>query len=422
MKIKISNIVEYLFLGSCLLLTNIPQYLSIPFLSKGWNCRYIVFAFAVLSAILYLQNCVGLKTKTKKYCVILWLYFPIMLIGLLLEYMFASYTYDESIFDSIIASINFYYIFFIPVILYTFENHNGIYSLFERLNKISMFILVIYFTAYFLYLILRLNVFGVPIRFNNIRLNTPFFFGILLIYNFWMFIQFKSKKNLILAILILLFVFIMSGTRMEMLACVGGLLFCFVSKKRSVQTQFVLMIALLVLIGILYVNGIFDSFLASFKEGSSEYLSTKIRMEAIEYFNGFFNKNPFFGMGFLRAGINNSWDTIIYGYWDKYVFSDLGLYGFILKTGFCSLLLIGIPLIRILYLFVVSQRKATANNYSALLSGLLAYFLLCQISLSFTDVQRGLVLPIIWAVFEYCVYNEKLRSLNHEEFKKQNYL
>lgn len=411
MKIKISTIVEYLFLASCLLLTNIPQYLSIPFFSKGWNCRYIVFAFAVLSAILYFQNCVGLKTKAKKYCVILWLYFPIMLVGLLLEYLFASYTYDASILDSIISSINFYYILFIPIILYTFENHNGIYSLFERLNKISIFVLVIYFTAYFLYQILGLNVFGVSIRFNSIRLNTPFFFGILLIYNFWMCIQFKSKKNLIMAILIALFIFIMSGTRMEMLACVGGLLFCFISRKRSVQMQFITMIALLVIIGILYINGVFDSFLASFGEGSSEYMSTKIRMEAIEYFQGYLNENPFFGMGFLRAGIRGSWDTIIYGYWGKYVFSDLGIYGFILKTGFCSLLLIGIPLIRILYLFVVSQRKNTANNYSALLSGLLAYFLLCQISLSFTDMQRGLVLPVIWAVFEYCVFNEKNKGV-----------
>lgn len=415
MKVRISTLMEYLLIISCFLLTQVPYYLSIPVLSDGWKSRYIIFVMAVVLYLCYIQNIAGIRNKTRKMCKSLWIYMVFMLIGLIGEYIFVLIKYNIGIINSFVASINFFYILFFLILIYSFVIHDGIYVMFERLNNLSVFVLLVYYVAYFLYKLAGINIFKVSIRFESVRLEAPFFFGILLIYNFWHYIQYRTKKNLWMFIFLAFAVYVMSGTRVEMLACTGGLLLCFLTKRKSTGKQFFLIVLLFILVGVLFNLGIFNSILSSFGETSNEYLSTKIRLEAIDYFNGYLKNNPLFGMGFLRGGINNSWDRILYGVNGKYVFADLGLYGFVMKTGLCSLLLAGIPLIRLIYLFLVSQMKNRVGEYSVLLAGLFAYFVICQVSLAFTDVQRGLVLPIIWALFEYCTYQNRENGIKRSK-------
>lgn len=413
MKVRVSTIIEYLLIISCFLLTRIPEYLSIPILSDGWKSRYIIFVIALMICLFYLQNIAGLKNKTKEMCKSLWTYMLFMMIGLIGEYIFVLKRYNIGIINSFVASINFFYVIFFVALIYSFVIHNGIYTIFERLNNLSIFVLLVYCFAFFLYKLVGLNIFKVSVRYGSVRLDAPFFFGILLIYNFWYYIQFGKKKNLWMFVLLALAVYVMSGTRMEMLACTGGLLICFLAKRKSMGKQFLLIVVLFIAAGVLLNLGVFDSIISSFGESSSQYLSTKIRLEAIEYFNNCLEQNPLFGMGFIRGGVNSSWDRILYGPRGKYVFSDLGLYGFIMKTGLCSMLLIGIPLVRLIYLFFISQTKKRTGEHSALLAGLFSYFVICQVSLAFTDIQRGLVLPIIWALFEYCNYQSSERGINN---------
>ena len=72
-----------------------------------------------------------------------------------------------------------------------------------------------------------------------------------------------------------------------------------------------------------------------------------------------------------------------------------------------SFVIVGIPLAQIIYLlFRIFSLKSSEIKYYylPLLTEIITYIAIFQISLSITDIQRSILLPFIWSFFEYINY------------------
>lgn len=397
------NKIKFIILGTVILFlmsTNFSYIIPIPGLNDVGNWRFLCLIVSLFGFFYYV---IFTKKLIKKYFNrnLVYLYSILFFLGMTTLFIYSTSKYNQSIFDVLISSEGQFYVFLVFVFVYIFSK-TGVDKFFNKLTNVTWFLLIVYFIAFVIYSLAGINIFNVGIRYNHLRLDPPFFAGVVFIYNLYRAFTHKDKKSFLFVIVYMIYLFTLTGTRMEMIASLIGAVSTYVYSKKGSSKKFFLFIGIAFLLSAAYSLGMFDFIINSFDVSSENGLSTSIRLLAIEYFMDFYNNSPFTGMGYVRGGVNSGWDRILYGVNGKYVFSDVGLLGFYLKTGVCSLLLIGIPIIRVFYLFF----KAAAdkkNIYSCFLVGLFTYFLVCQTTLAVTDVQRCLLLPLIWGVFEFCV-------------------
>lgn len=408
MKASLSKIIITVLLIYSLLSTSCISFVSMaPIIGDLGNWRFLIFVFSILSFVFYITNKFRFRTYTKK-CIHFFDYYAFAFwVCMLIISLWSMNKYGESILDIIITSEGQYYIFLVPAFIYVFFRNKNEEIIFEKLNILLVIVITIYVFVNVLYLVASINLFNLASRFGHLRFDPPAFGGIILIYNLWLCLTRKKIKPLLIFCYYLIFLFTMSGTRMEMIASISAVVVTILVIRKGVGPQMIFIIALSFAIAIMSQHGIFDIIIQSFDTSNSLGVSTRVRLEAIEYFTSIYTKNPLFGMGYVRGGVNKNWDYILYGPVGKYVFSDLGLYGFYLKTGMFSFVFAGIPIIRIIYIFIcicISRAKKYNEKMIPLLAGLVTYMIICQISLSITDIQRSIMLPIYWAFFEYVYY------------------
>lgn len=406
MTVTYTDVISFFFFLYCLMGTSFATLVKkIPVIGDVGNWRFLMLVFAFIVCVFYSINKFNFRKYTRTCNRWYSAYVIIFLLCMCVLSVWSMNTYGQSIFDVLIASEGQYYVLLLPAFMYVYFRTDNLSKLFQILNYLLILILLLYGFATLLYMTTGSNIFGVSIRFGHLRLDPPFFAGILLVYNLWNYLLNHSKGSLVIALLYIIYLILMSGTRMEMIASVAAVIMTILVTKKGLGWQSLLVFALGVGIAIANSMGIFDLILESFSETSLTFgVSTRVRMEALGYFSSFQLEHPFVGMGYVRGGINSAWDYILYGPYGKYVFSDVGLIGFFYKTGFLSLLIVGIPLARIIYLFckMCNLKLRNYRNYILpLLAGIIAYIAICQISLSITDVQRSMLLPFVWSLFEY---------------------
>ena len=406
MTVTYTDVISFFFFLYCLMGTSFATLVKkIPVIGDVGNWRFLMLVFAFIVCVFYSINKFNFKKYTRMCNGWYSAYVIIFLLCMCVLSVWSMNTYGQSIFDVLIASEGQYYVLLLPAFMYVYFRTDNLSKFFKILNYLLILILLLYGFATLLYMTTGSNIFGVSIRFGRLRLDPPFFAGILLVYNLWNYLSNHSKASFVIGFIYLIYLFTMSGTRMEMIASVAAVIMTILVTKKGFGWQSLLVFALGVGIAIANSMGIFDLILESFSETSLTFgVSTRVRMEALDYFSSFQLEHPFVGMGYVRGGMNTAWDYILYGPYGKYVFSDIGLIGFFYKTGFLSLLIIGIPLMRIIYLFFQTWKSGQRNNKNSFLpvmAGTIAYIAICQISLSITDVQRSMLLPFIWAFFEY---------------------
>lgn len=409
MKIKISNLYSIVICLLCFAMTDKLSILPIPFINNIWNWRFACFLLGCITFFSFFGNVWNINGKSKPYFKVYKFYIPFFFLAMIILFVYSMQSYNESIYDVLIASMGQFYVLLFPAIIYIYIKEDGIEDFFELLNKMLIIVVLLYVFANILYLGSGINIFKVSLRYGHLRFDPPFFGGILCLYNLWKYIIDRKRYNLFLVIGYLLYLFTMSGTRAEMISLVVALILEVLIFRKNIDNQIIVIAITIIAITIANYCGLFDRIIDSFGQSSDLSLSTSVRMEALEYFKAIQKKTPLVGMGYIRGKVKLSWDNILYGPYDKYVFSDVGVLGFFYKTGYLSFIIIGIPFARIIYLYIktiIKRSKNKLNQCNALLTSIFVYFSICQVSLSVTDVQRSLLLPIVWATFEYIAYKK----------------
>jgi hypothetical protein len=159
------------------------------------------------------------------------------------------------------------------------------------------------------------------------------------------------------------------------------------------------------------LSGTFSSFFDSFSVDSEEASSTTARLNAIEYFKTFIDRNPFLGMGIIRpytAELTLIWS----GPFGTAYFDDLGLLGGFYRMGILGLSVMVIPLLRMSYLTYKLWRLKAKEAYTLL--GVVVYLLASQTAQNYLDFQRAVIASFYWAIIEYLYYKNKEMVKNED--------
>ena len=413
LKIKVKGFLVFLICILFVFTQSIIGTLPIGKLGDIGNWRVLTLVFSIAILIMYICNKYRFYERTVYYCKVYPLYISILIIALLILLVFSCKEYNQSILDVIIAQQGQMYIFIMPAVLFILDDEQGkgFYKLMEALNVSLIIFILIYVLLNSIYEIVGINIASVSTRYGHLRFDPPSFAGIVVLYDIWQLMRTKKQKYKVCILMYFAYMFLMSGTRMEMIALsiAAGIEILLFRRKFHKQVLVVFFIG--IVLAIATAQGIFDSIIGSFSETSDLALSTSIRIAALEYFKYFQESHPLVGMGYIRAGIEPSRDAILYGPFGKYIFSDTGLLGFFYKTGWFSLVLIGIPLFRIIHL-AIKNIKNMKYQYASYMAGIVCYILICQISLAITDLWRAMLLPLVWGIIEWLTRKGTILEIN----------
>lgn len=327
-----------------------------------------------------------------------------MVVVILITVIISIYSirkYSENIVDVYVCSMPFLMFFMTPLLAYLMRKDP------VSMRKVLRMLVVIGVSTSVMILIQGLcSDFGIPyvlpgsfrIGFRNGRIrvgvtNIGRFGTIFMLYKFIV----GGKRRLLYGLFAALGVFVLvyyGQTRMDMIslaACAVAMLFFAGSKKPIYRV--LLIVAFIVFLFYDYA----DVILESFSEKSDKGASTIARLGAIDYFYSVFKEDPLMGMGFIRprnAYLRRIWT----GPRGVFYFSDLGALGHLMQYGIIGVALYILPLARMIYITIQLLRRRRSESVWAI--GVIAYILVSQVSLNYTEYQRGPGSVAYWAVME----------------------
>lgn len=355
--------------------------------------------------ILFLMTVLGKKIKL--YFLKNVILFCIFFIFINLISMLVYNQYPLELFE-----INYYYwiiLLYIPLSYLFIKNHEY-YDFFQKM-------MIIFGTLYSLLLILEylsLN-FGLPniLVFNentlvllsgngNFRIARPAdfiaFSTLYLLYNIY--IKEHNKKFIICLMFNLFYIFVISQTRIYMVAISVIILVLLIQKRNIKNIIFINLPILLAGIIIFSYGNSLQKFYNSFVSGD-RLESTTTRLQEFKFFSNQLFNNVVFGRGFVSSS-NPEGNYLNFG--EGFIFnsSDIGLIGFLSVFGILGIIFLVLLIKKICkgYIFL---KKHKSKNF-ILYKIICIYSLFTLTSTFYFDIQRILYLPLLLSTLEYLLH------------------
>lgn len=396
-------IILFLFDLNFFYLVKLPPWLL---LINSKSSKILIVVMGIVMSVWYSFKSKKFNKEYRYY----WIYLIITLISVIIVIISSQSTYYKQGLNSTWKIASSLLIVFLSIpILYLFENGYNIDDLFKYLNIIVMIWYIVVIFQYFTYrknghffLIDYFSSDEFRIRNNSIRLTLFSLGNIAILYNFnEIYVKKKSisKKiwNLIILVAGLFCVFFVQQTRMFYIVdCVGVMIIILASSNKPHKVIWNLMlIGFVFLLLSDYISRLFNSFIAG--DDVYNYNSSVVRQYANIYFFQSFLKNPWFALGFVSDGV---YPYIAHGPALIYNMSDVGFIGLLAQTGLFALFIYVMPIIRCTVIIIkIIHRKLL--NQNTLLFSLYVYMLVSSISLMMTTPSYAILLPVIYAYFEF---------------------
>lgn len=383
---------------------------GIPFLSDKGNARVVMSVLTIFVFLLIYQK--RYIKSLKKYTTVFFdKYIVALAVVLIIHGVYGARKYEQSFFDMYIVLIEYILLLLVyPILMWLDSDERGFWKFVKFSGGLLSFIIMVqaYFENYFGISVVQ-TIHG-AVRNGRIRIITPAICSILVIYVFYSILNERKKRigNMFLFGVLMITLIWVDQTRMMIVSVMCGLGACVLTRRRKhVLRTLIVYFVFVLIIAIALNTGMIEAFLKSFASNSKEGLSTSVRFEAIEYFWKFFRNNPLLGMGYIRP-TTPELISIWSGPFKKFYLNDLGVIGLLCRTGLTSIVIYGVPLVR---MFDVGFKNLKFKSIKgSLLIGLSVYMAVTSISLIYTDQERLLWFGMLIAIFEF--YNLKTIERN----------
>lgn len=407
MKLKVNTSPIYnLILLVSIMDCGIFTMLSVPIL-KDYGYRTLVIVG--ISVILFI-NCITNKKindSLKPYQTFINVYIILLAIFIGVLTIYSYNRYGQGPVELFNCFRGFLPLLLISPLIYVFIIQNGYDRLLKAIVRIVLVIMIIKFIWAVVY-----NISGIEIlpgvtysfRYGRVRTAPPALYSVAFIYTVYKIFEEKLQKNKLKWLAVLMFIYIYEFyahmTRMHIIAVIVTTIVMILLRPRPKTNQVFVWVGFITIFVILYFSGVFTELSTLFSEDNQETGdSTIARRSAIEYFSLYTKDNPLFSMGFV-CPTTAYFTRIFSGPLGNCHFDDLGIMNMWYHYGIAGVILALVLVIRLFYLFIKIYFFTNSKN-KLLISGILAFFIVTQISLSVFDYQRVFFLVFIWAIFEY---------------------
>lgn len=345
-------------------------------------------------------------------------YMSIYTIIMLFQIIRSIYIYEYS-FNEIYYSIRQYiWVFLAYPILYLFIKYNSIEKIMSNVVKITLLSLFLRFLTWSLYKAFQISLFpkllyeyGISWGRNGIlRIDATPLISLVLIYEFYKYLDTNKKKFAFYSICSLLYVLLVSQTRMLFIGCGISITVMFLLKRRNRIKKCLLIICICCASIFSVILGCFDKIL-DYLDLSNGVIGLEYRYYEFQYYFSLIKDKWKLGTGILSVK-NDITNSILYGNLDTTMYlDDLGIFGYFIEFGLLSILLYGV-LYFIMLKVIIKCYKLGETNYAVLICGFLSYLLIVSIPLNLFGIQRIFSIPFILAIISFInikIEKDKLR-------------
>lgn len=363
------------------------------------SLSYLTWIVAVLGCCIYypgVKRIIGTFTFVRNYL-------SYVLFSQIIICVYSIFKYNETIADMLMTAGVYVMLAVVCLIIINFQNY-GMDFILKRVLILQFAAIVLALIHSFVYNTTGNSLFAFAAEsfmHNRLRLAIGPLTGLLVCYTFYKFLnRYKQVVMFGAIVVVLISLYYVEMTRANQLAISVTLFIMWLFyKERSRKTIIKYMIAFCLVL-ILYFGGFFDSVLNMLSVDTSvnsRAMSTVARINAIEYFSEFTNKNPLIGMGWIRP-YTDQLTKIWSGPNNVYFFDDLGFLGQFYRQGILGALVYIIMLTRMIYIIHKLRYK---NDNRIFLIGIFTYICATMPSLNCFDSSRILAVPFYIAIFEY---------------------
>ncbi|SDM31238.1 hypothetical protein SAMN05216191_11183 [Paenibacillus jilunlii] len=208
----------------------------------------------------------------------------------------------------------------------------------------------------------------------------------------------NKSKLWILLLIELIYILLVSQTRMYIIALLISFSISVLFIKRRNQGMSIVVYIILVPVIFLMANDSLSKFFSSFMTGD-RVSSTLIRSQEILFYSRQIFSNGIIGRGFIDIS-SPDYVLLNHGPFGTYNTSDIGIIGFLSIYGLCGGLFLVFTIRKIIRTLKNNKENALQLKSIELIT-LCPYFLLVSLTLFYTDIQRIIYLPIILTIFEF---------------------
>lgn len=405
MKIKVDKISLIKYIIYLIFLLDICFWYVIP-METNFTGMYNKKLIILLIVGLIFVTLITTRYFWKKIFKFLLLFSMLYLVDIIALFLYSKSQYPAQGFGGTFA-MAYYYLGLLIVfpILYVMQKSEKPEQFIETLNKFAIILIgllliqgIVYSFSGKVFLSEILNADDIMMRNGRIRIGMTLLGNISVIYNFSNIVDKKAKSiHFIGFIMGFACVFLVQMTRMYELAIVGALIAIYITSSERNNKILRIVIVSIIAIYIIFGTGIINSFISSFDVNGDLGAGTRVRIEAIEYFMSFVQKNPFFGMGFVHQ---NYYSRVLYGITGNYYLSDVGIIGLLTECGLGMILLYIVFCIRMIYII-----RKLRDQQKSFLVGLCVFTLLCTPTLVIWGRRSIIYVGLIMAIFEYSFYS-----------------
>lgn len=403
MKLYKSDITYILLCLTVIFNIGIMRVVGGEFFGKSYPFRYLTIAITILMLAIVLS-------RTDKY----WTTVIISIAFLMsVELIISTFTYNERFLKIFRQNIHvWYYLILIPLL--SIGNHVQMKKILKFITYLVLLTLLLktfsWYISNFKNRIIFENFvyeFGDDWTRNGLyRFNSTPFGSLVFTIISYNLITGKDRYKFIWSVILIYILWynaVIYQSRAELLICLIPTVFMYLMFKRKQANIFALKYLVLIL-GIVFIitSGIFKRFIDTFSLGSSMGGSTRLRIEAFQYYLSYFKNNIITGIGFLDNS-NAVTLAILRGPSGNRYLDDLGIIGFIFQFGLLGLIILVFIYRRIICIFL----SVKDNDKKTLLCGLIILFT-CMNFMSACpfDGNRMIIVPFMLAIFEY-IYKQR---------------
>ena len=391
-------LVEHNFFGLFSISKSIYNVISLA-------CTLILFFSVVLNKqrLSYLRN---MKSMLN--------YFIVLAVFLVVQFVYTIIKYDAQTIESFLQVANPYiYILLSFYLVYVFRKEESIDRVLDMITFFVVINMAIYIVEAFLYNSANITLFNyleyktALTRNGRLRLwDLSSLEGLAAIWLFYciMFKKGKKLKNIVFLIIVFFALYYIEQTRIMQTSLIVSFVVIYLfnpSKNTVALLRKAGIIALMLLI--IVITGVVDSFLSTFSSSGELGSSTVIRQDEFVYAFRLFLKYPVNGLGLMPTSIRD----LYYSYYGagKLGFTDIGIVGLLAQVGLWSVVLYIIPVLR--FAFYIPRIKKNNIKEIPFLAALLSYLFITSVTLLILNSTRAFMWPFCIALFEYFIVKTK---------------
>ncbi|HFI0524788.1 TPA: O-antigen ligase family protein [Streptococcus suis] len=375
--------------------------------SNSLNSPYNKYIIIILSFISFL--CI-LKFSFKFYSERKFLSFTMLyvLFSVALVAFYSMWRYGQSLVDVFTSFYHFFTLFLITPLYFEAKRHQSLEPILKIVLWCSTFLCIVSIGQALLFNATRsiilpgITVDTYSIRNGHLRLTATSMNNIAFVYIlskiFDSSLKFRKKQPLLIILMLHLFtIYYVFMTRSFYIIYFGIAIIIYLSTNKT--SKFIRWFILLVgsIFAFRWLD--FSTFIESFSVDSSSGtgMSTINRLGAYHYFGTIIQKNPLFGMGFIRDSLAQ-YQTILHGPTGTYYVSDLGIFGLLAEmglTGLSMFILMTIYLFYKLRNFKKMNQLVSTFNIS-FMNGMLGLWGFTSLNVIVTNPRYSLTMPFVF--------------------------